>query len=171
MEEETEKLDQSGAGWRFRIGVVVFIMGFLSPLLIPWVLASGLSGKWKAILSGGLSFGLPEVFTLLAIAIMGKEGFNILKERLFGLMRRYGPPDQVSRSRYRAGIIMFLLPLLFGWVTPYVSTHMPGYEVHRLVIGIVGDVLLISSLFVLGGEFWDKVRALFVYDAKARFGP
>jgi hypothetical protein len=33
------------------------------------------------------------------------------------------------------------------------------------VIG--GDVLLVSSLFVLGGEFWDKLRALFVHDARA----
>jgi hypothetical protein len=37
-----------------------------------------------------------------------------------------------------------------------------------MVYVIGGDVLLISSLFVLGGDFWDKVRALFVYDAKAR---
>jgi hypothetical protein len=25
----------------------------------------------------------------------------------------------------------------------------------------------LSSLFVLGGDFWDKVRALFIYDARA----
>ena len=27
----------------------------------------------------------------------------------------------------------------------------------------------IASLFVLGGDFWDKLRALFVRDAKAVF--
>jgi hypothetical protein len=27
-------------------------------------------------------------------------------------------------------------------------------------------LLLISSLFVLGGDFWDKVRALFVHAAR-----
>jgi hypothetical protein len=32
----------------------------------------------------------------------------------------------------------------------------------------VGDLLLISSLFVLGGDFWDKLRALFVHGAKVQ---
>jgi hypothetical protein len=31
---------------------------------------------------------------------------------------------------------------------------------------IGGDLLLLASLFVLGGDFWDKIRALFVYSDK-----
>jgi hypothetical protein len=27
------------------------------------------------------------------------------------------------------------------------------------------DLLLFSSLFVLGGDFWDKIRGLFIHDA------
>jgi len=27
--------------------------------------------------------------------------------------------------------------------------------------------MLLTSLFVLGGEFWDKLRSLFIYGAKA----
>ncbi len=33
----------------------------------------------------------------------------------------------------------------------------------------VGDLLLVASLFVLGGEFWDKLKSLFVYGAKVQF--
>ena len=32
-----------------------------------------------------------------------------------------------------------------------------------------GDLLLLTSLFVLGGDFWDKLRALFFHQAKAVF--
>ena len=32
-----------------------------------------------------------------------------------------------------------------------------------------GDVVFFSSLFVLGGDFWDKLRALFVHGARAVF--
>ena len=46
---------------------------------------------------------------------------------------------------------------------------IPGYELHRFAVNLTGDVLFISSLFVLGGDFWDKVRALFVYGATAKF--
>jgi hypothetical protein len=28
--------------------------------------------------------------------------------------------------------------------------------------------MFVASLFVLGGDFWDKVRALFVYDARVQ---
>ena len=33
----------------------------------------------------------------------------------------------------------------------------------------VFDVMLLTSLFVLGGEFWDKLRALFVHESRAEF--
>lgn len=33
-----------------------------------------------------------------------------------------------------------------------------------------GEFLLIMSLIVLGGNFRDKIRALFIYDAKVKFG-
>jgi len=32
-----------------------------------------------------------------------------------------------------------------------------------------GDVVFVASFFVLGGEFWDKLRALFVHGARAVF--
>ena len=35
--------------------------------------------------------------------------------------------------------------------------------------GITGDIILLLSLFVLGGNFWDKLRALFIRDAKVAF--
>jgi hypothetical protein len=64
---------------------------------------------------------------------------------------------------------MFLVPMLWGWLTPYVAQEIPGYEEHRLAVGLLGDLLLLSSLIVLGGEFWEKLRALFIHRAVARF--
>jgi len=61
---------------------------------------------------------------------------------------------------------MFALPFLFGWVTPYVSDVIPNFEDNLLAYATGGDALLLASLFVLGGDFWDKIRALFVYSDK-----
>ena len=165
-EKPTTADDQPATRWRYRLGLTIFIVGFASPLLIPIVTASGLTTQWKTILSGALAVGIPEVFSIAAVAIMGKSGFNYMKERFFSFIRKHGPPERVSRMRYRVGLVMFGLPLLLGWSGPYLLHHIPGYETHRLLVGIVGDLLLISSLFVLGGEFWDKVRALFIRDAR-----
>ena len=86
-------------------------------------------------------------------------------------MARIAPPDRVSRVRYHLGLGMFLLPILFGWLVPYAPHLVPGYGVHRFTINIVGDLLLISSLFVLGGDFWDKLRALFIRDTIVKIVP
>ncbi len=113
--------------------------------------------------------GVPQLLTLLAIVFLGKSGFNYIKERMFGFLKRSALPSTVSRTRYRIGLVMFLLPLLFGWLAPYATQLIPGYEAHRFTVNLTGDLLLLFSLFVLGGDFWDKVRALFVYKAKVHF--
>lgn len=155
----------SQSGWRLRLGLVIFIIGFASPLLIPLVTASGLSTQWKTIISGALAVGIPEVFSIVAVAIMGKSGFDYMKERFFTFLKKHGPPERVGRTRYRIGLVMFCLPLLLGWSEPYFR-HISGFEAHRLLVAVIGDLVLVSSLFVLGGEFWDRVRALFVWNAR-----
>jgi len=100
---------------------------------------------------------------------MGKDGFNYIKGKVLGFFKRHALPKEVSRTRYRIGLAMFLLPLFFGWLAPYVPDAIPGYEVHRFAVNFAGDLLLLISLFVLGGDFWDKVRALFVYEARTHF--
>ena len=42
--------------------------------------------------------------------------------------------------------------------------HDFGLEIEELAQAM-GDLVFVASLFVLGGDFWDKVRALFVHDA------
>lgn len=155
-----EKVQQS-PGWRFHTGVIVFSVGFLSPLLIPVIVATDLSTKWKVTISGLLSVGIPEVFSIVAIALMGKSGFKYLKMKIFAFLKKHAPPDVVSPTRYRIGLILFVLPLLYGWFAPYVSNLAPGHELQPLWTNIAGDLMLIVSLFVLGGDFWDKLRSLF----------
>ena len=150
-------------------GGTVFVLGLLCPLLVPLVATSDLPTEWKAVLSGLLLLGIPELFMLAAAAILGKSGFDYLKGKIFGFLKHYAPPDTVGRTRYRIGLAMFLLPLLLGWLTPYVLPVLPDYGANRIAYGVPGDLLLLASLFVLGGDFWDKLRALFVRDAKAQF--
>ena len=155
--------------WRLRLGLIVFVVGFLSPLLIPLVTDSELPTKWKAVISTCLAVGIPELFSVVAIAIMGKPGYNYIKSRFFAFLKKHGPPDKVSSARYRLGLVMFVFPILFGWLAPYVPSILPGYDLQGLIINIIGDVMFISSFFVLGGDFWDKIRSLFVHRATVIF--
>ena len=65
--------------------------------------------------------------------------------------------------------MLFCAPLLLGWASPYVSDWIPRYSNYPVVFAIAGDGLLVLGLFLLGGDFWDKIRALFVHRAKAKF--
>jgi len=157
---------QTRPGWRFCGGIMLFVLGLLSPLFIPLVTATALPTGWKTALSGLLMLGIPELLWVAAAAIMGKAGFNHIKGKFWGFFKKMAPSDEVSLARYRVGLVMFLLPILFGWVGPYLLQRIPGYEDYRLAANIIGDVLLLSSLFVLGGDFWDKLRGLFIRKAK-----
>ena len=154
------------AGWRLPAGIVLLVVGFLSPLLIPVVAGSGLPPAAKGLLSAFLALGLPEVLMVAAVAVMGKAGFEALKARAFAFLRRHGPPDRVGPVRYRVGLGMFSLPLLYAWASPYLGSHFPALEPWARTLAVAGDLLLVASLFVLGGDFWEKVRALFVREAR-----
>jgi len=58
---------------------------------------------------------------------------------------------------------MFTIPLLLALLYPYLSHHFMQLKAIDMYIHIGGDVLLFFSFFVLGGEFWDKIQALFTY--------
>jgi len=165
IESNSGKNDQPRSDWRLRLGLTILIIGFASPLLIPVVTATDLPTGWKTAISGALAIGIPEVFSIIAIAIMGRAGFDVIKSRFYSFIKRHGPPDRVSKKRYRVGLVMFSVPLLFGWLGLYFAHYIPAYEANRLIINITGDLMLISSLLVLGGDFWDKIRGLFIHDA------
>jgi hypothetical protein len=155
------------SGWRMRTALALWVGGFFLPLLIPLVSALPVPVATRTALSGLLVLGLPQLLTVIAIALVGKSGFHYLKEQLFGAAKKLGPPVHVSRTRYRIGLVMLFFPLALSLLEPYfallaVHEHLPHW-----VFGAVGDTLFLASFFVLGGEFWDKVKALFIYEARA----
>lgn len=149
---------------RLIAGTIVFISGFLSPLLIPVVLASNLSSGLKTTLTGLLAIGIPEIFMVIAATILGKEGFSYLKQKIWSWFKKHGPPDHVSKGRYRLGLVLFCIPLILAWALPYFGHYIPNYKSIDLWFFIIGDVMFIISFFVLGGDFWEKLRSLFVYN-------
>jgi hypothetical protein len=167
MDTSDAHREQQPPKGRLILGGTIFVVGFLGPALVPLVAASGLSDAWKTGLSGFLIVGLPELFMLVAVAILGRPGFDYLKQRLWQGIK---PPDTVSPMRYRIGLVLFCLPLLAAWADPYFSHLIPLVTENRLWFGLVGDSALLISLYVLGGEFWDKLAALFTHEARVIVG-
>jgi hypothetical protein len=160
-----ETVVQSVSKTRFIIGGALFVGGFLSPLLIPLVTSSDLPGNWKAILSTGLVAGLPEVGMLLAVAVLGKQGFAQLKEMFLSRFRQVTEPSAVSLTRYRIGLLMFFTPLLLGWLGPYAEHFFSSLAGGSLKYAVFFDLVFAMSFVVLGAGFWEKIRSLFVHES------
>jgi hypothetical protein len=169
MSGQTTTHEQPPAGWRLKLGAGLFVLSMVLPLVgVPAVAAFGLSATLTASVSGALLMGA-EVLGLAAVAVMGKSGYTYIKNRIFVFLKRHGPPQEVSSLRYTIGLVMFCLPLLFGWALPYAAEFILSLKSNPLPYALGGDLLLLTSLFVLGGNFWDKLRSLFVYNAEVRF--
>ena len=166
MIEEASNRDQPAAGWRLKVGVLLFALSIILPIVgIPFVAGLDLSGTMATSVSGALLIGA-ELFGVTAVAVMGKPGYLYFRNRVFSFLKQYGPPKEVSRTRYNIGLVLFCVPILFGWLSPYFSDLIPGFMQNPLPYAVGGDFILLASFFVLGGDFWDKIRALFVYSNK-----
>lgn len=152
---------------KLRLGAAILVIGFLSPLLIPLVLTSNWSETTKGIITGVLAFGIPEIFMLLAIVVMGKQGYEYMKAKFSKFLKPYLPPDKVSRSRYYLGLVFFFIPVLVGIFHPYLAHFFPILKGTPLWFHYGLDMIFIIGIFVLGGNFWDKLRSLFNYNTKA----
>jgi hypothetical protein len=61
--------------------------------------------------------------------------------------------------------VLLIAPMLFSWIASYVWSWLPEEKADGLMINLALDLSIIASLFVLGGDFWNKLRAIFLYDA------
>lgn len=149
-------------------GIVIFALGFLSPLLIPLVGMTDWPVSVKALVSGVLAFGVPELFMLLAVVVMGKPGYQFMKQQIGKFFKPLMPPDEVSPVRYKLGLVLFCIPLIFGLAEPYLAYFFEYFKDLPLAWHICLDLLFVLSLFILGGNFWDKLSGLFQYDVRAQ---
>ena len=166
IEDASPETAQPKVGWRIKTGFVIFITSIVWPVLVPILPLIGISSQ-SVTTFAGVMIVASEVMLVTAAAIAGKDGFAYIKQRIFSLLKSYGPPQSVSATRYTIGLVMFVLPLLFAFLTPYLGRYIPALDTRPMVFGVAGDLLLLVALFVLGGDFWDKLRSLFMYKAVA----
>ncbi len=184
-----QRTSQTGAapqrpGWRFKTAMVLFVFSLLGmPILVPLFAVLGFSAALMATFTA-VGAVVAELMLIAGAAIAGKQGFTEIKRIVFQFFKRYGPPQEVSNPRYIIGLIMFCVPLLFGFLSPYLAhfesaqyipvdfaDFIPGRAENVFTFALVFDIMLIASLFVLGGDFWDKLRSLFIHDARVTFPP
>ena len=152
---------------KFYLGIILLVCSFIVPLLGFWVASLPLPLAVKGTIIGILTVGGPEVLAIIAVALLGKEAFEVFKSKALGVLSKLAPQGSVSKTQYQIGLALFVFSFIPSWIFAYVPQLAP--EVARITITASADLLFIVSLFVLGGDFWDKLKSLFVFDARAHF--
>ncbi|MFM0337076.1 transporter suffix domain-containing protein [Paraburkholderia fungorum] len=151
-------------GWRFKLGIAIFIFAFALWLILPLAGSMGASAGRIAALTGTV-FIANKVLLVTCIAVMGKAGFQNLKQIIFGHAKRLAPSKTVGPVRHAIGLVMFFVPLVWALLESYVDKFWPGLRPNIWQLQLLGDLVLIGSFFVLGGNFWTKIHALFLRTA------
>lgn len=154
--------------WRFTLGIICFFAAFAPHAVTGIMMLTGANARAIATMAA-ISFTVNKLMLLASVVLLGRAGFNRLKKRLVGTLQQYLMPDEVGPLRYGIGLVMFVVPLVFAWKAPYVTELMPVLGRHSTTAAIITDAIFVASLFVLGGGFWDKLRALFVRKASVQF--
>jgi hypothetical protein len=153
---------------RLKLGVALLILGLIMPAGVLPVAATDWPVSVKTIVSSILLFGF-EIVLIPAVALMGKDNFERIRAGAMGLLKRLKPAGGVGKRRYEIGLYMLVVPTLYAWIASYVPSWLPEDYVLRVCANVGLDLVTLASLFVLGGDFWDKIRALFLHDARAVF--
>jgi hypothetical protein len=154
----------TSSGWRFKLGICILALAFALWLLIPLMASQGVPGPRVAAVTG-MIFVANKVLLVICIAVMGKAGFQQLKGLVLGRAKRLSPSKTVGPVRHAIGLVMFGLPLLSATLEPYIDHIWPDLRPNIWQLQALGDAMLIASFFVLGGDFWTKLRALFIRTA------
>jgi hypothetical protein len=150
---------------RLKLGIALLILGLVMPAGTFLVAGTDWPIAVKTMVSGALLFGL-EIMLIPAVALMGKDNFDRIRNGVMRLLKQLKPADSVGRTRYSIGLVLFVSPILVAWIASYLPSWLPEDYPGRVWIYLGLDLVTVASLFVLGGEFWDKLRALFLYDAR-----
>ena len=151
-------------GWKLYVGLALFVYSWGTlgiAALIPFLFSPTVAGTLVTcvVVSGEIGFWV-------SAALLGTPFIDALKTKLAALLvrQRSAAPRPISRARHVFGLVLFSL----SFVTYYVAMATPFLRLKKstelaaiVVVAITGELLFVSSLFVLGGEFWGRIKALY----------
>ena len=147
--------------WRFYAGMTAMALAVIMPLSALVVPVLGLSTTQSALLAGVLLAGGPEVLCILAVALLGKEAFLYFAHRAKTALRRAVIDQPASKARYYTGLVVILVELAGrAHVYAYAPALTPQGDA-RIYLLAATDLAFVVSVFLMGGEFWEKVRRIF----------
>lgn len=164
----TGELNPQIPGLRFYVGLGILLLSFFMLPLGLYLQRFAVHHHVKHLIVGIFWISAP-LMKIGSVAILGKPSYLYIKSIFRLHVVRVIKPYHASRTRYNIGLFLFCLPLIPTYILAYAPQFFTDNFYLRLILNISFDVVFIASLFVLGGDFWDKLKALFSFSAKVSF--
>ena len=112
------------ADTRLKLGIALLVLGLVMPFGTLFIAGTNWPAAVKTVVSGILLFGL-EIMMFPAVALMGKENFDRIVNRVKGILKTLKPAGNVGRTRYTIGLVLLVGSVLFAWITSYIPSWLP----------------------------------------------
>ncbi len=162
-----EKSIKINKNWKYYLGMTLFIYCW-----IPYIV-SGMLLFYKIPLGDlvglmTLFIASSEISFAISIVLLGKTFVKVLKTKIIGFFFRHKadkPAKPVSKLRHYIGVSLLFLSFLPSLtIETFLFFGYPKTDTGHvyMFIGLIsGYTMFVVSLFVLGGDFWDRAMKLF----------
>ena len=149
--------------WKYYLGLSLIVYSLLPIIIVAILPFMGMtlaqSGAFAVVF---LASG--EIAFLCAAALLGKEFLAALKKKVMALFKRTHEPRPVSQNWHRFGVTLLAastLPYYAVMIYLLFFSHREA-EINFLAWTLVaGEAAFIAGLFILGGQFWERLKHLF----------
>jgi hypothetical protein len=137
--------------WKYYLGILLFILSFVPYVIVFCIMPFlSLSAAQYLAASSILLISAEGIF-VLSVMLLGKTIIDAIKAAIKTIFKSaFTQHKPISYSRYIIGLVMFFASLIY-----------PTLVIELILFS--GDVIFITSFFVLGGEFIAKLKLAFKY--------
>lgn len=157
--------------WKHRLGLALAVYSVVPLCTVELVAFLDVSAA-AAVTFGAIYLASGEIAFLAAVALLGKPFVTAVKDKIKGFFRRPGQPARprsIGRTRHAIGVSLFLLSIVPYYATMGLLLLAHPREPDRqalLYLLLAGEALFFVSLFILGEEFWARLKRLFEWPGK-----
>ena len=157
-------------GWKYYLGLSLFIYSFLPFSIVAVLPFMGMTFAQLGIFAV-IFLASGEIALLCAAALLGKEFLGAMKKRIMALFKRTHEPKPVTRAMHRFGVTLLIASTLPYYAVLVYLLFFPHREseINFLAwVMTVGEAAFVAGLFILGGQFWDRLQHLFLWPGDGR---
>jgi len=158
--------------WKYYLGIILFAYSLIPYITVIFIPFLHLPHTTALTVAGGM-VASAEIAFFIAAVLLGKPFIEMVKAKVKGcIVKKRGlgaPAPHISKVRHYSGVTL----LIFSFFPYYIAelalliAHLDTHGLHMIVgFMLMGEALFIISLFILGGEFWDRLKKLFEWPGK-----